>query len=117
MFNPEQKKAMCGSLREFIMRDSLCHRYFDVFLFENIPARDRNPDSVYLEEVRKCDVYVCLLGDEYGTQHSEGISATEREFHEATRLGKTRLFFIKDGPDAGNPACGAFFGAAQSADQ
>jgi len=93
-------KAERTALREFLIHDPLCRRYFDVFLFENIPARDRHPDSVYLDEVRKCDVYVCLLGNEYGVQDRRGVSATEREFHEATKLGKTRLLFIKDGPDA-----------------
>lgn len=88
-----------AALRDFITRDPLCRRYFDVFLFEDIPARDRNPNSVYLEEVRNCDVYVCLLGNEYGAQDSHGISSTEREFCEATKQGKTRLLFIKTGND------------------
>jgi len=52
---------------------------------------------VYLEEVRNCDVYVCLLGNEYGVQDAQGISSTEREFREATKQGKTRLLFIKAG--------------------
>ncbi|MDO8525328.1 MAG: DUF4062 domain-containing protein [Candidatus Omnitrophota bacterium] len=68
-----------AALRDFITRDPLCRRYFDVFLFEDISARDRNPDSVYLKEVRNCDVYVCLLGNEYGAQDAQGISSTERE--------------------------------------
>ncbi len=89
------------ALRDFIIRDPLCCRYFDVFLFEDIPARDRNPDSVYIEEVKKCDVYVCLLGNEYGVEDTQGVSATEREFREATNCGKTRLLFIKNGHDAG----------------
>ena len=88
------------AIKDFINGDPLCRRYFDIFLFEDIPARDRDPDSVYLEEVRKCDVYVCLLGNEYGTLDRQGVSATEREFQEATKEGKTRLLFIKDGPDA-----------------
>lgn len=88
-----------AALRDFITRDPLCHRYFDVFLFENIPARDRNPDFVYLEEVRNCNVYMCLLGNEYGVEDAQGVSATEREFDEATKQGKTRLLFIKDGLD------------------
>src|SRR3989338_567106 len=78
------------AIKDFVNGDALCRRYFDIFLFEDIPARDRNPDSVYLEEVKKCDVYVCLLGNEYGIQDRQGISATEHEFHEATKLGKIR---------------------------
>jgi hypothetical protein len=27
-----------------------------IFFFEDVPARDRHPDRVYLEEVKKCDV-------------------------------------------------------------
>jgi predicted HTH transcriptional regulator len=87
------------ALRDFVTRDPLCRRYFEVFLFEDMPARDRHPDSVYLEEVRSCDVYVCLLGNEYGAQDSKGISPTEHEFCEATKQGKARLLFIKTGDD------------------
>lgn len=87
------------ALRDFVTRDPLCLRYFEVFLFEDIPARDRHPDSVYLEEVRNCDVYVCLLGNDYGTQDARGVSSTEREFCEATKCGKVRLLFIKAGDD------------------
>lgn len=89
------------ALRDFITCDPLCRRYFDVFLFEDIPARDRNPDSVYLHEVRHCDVYLCLLGNEYGVEDARGLSAIEREFQEATEQGKMRLLFIKDGVDSG----------------
>ncbi|OGX05796.1 MAG: hypothetical protein A3G87_10305 [Omnitrophica bacterium RIFCSPLOWO2_12_FULL_50_11] len=89
------------ALRDFITRDPLCRRYFEVFLFEDIPARDRNPDSVYLDEVGQCDVYLCLLGNEYGAADARGLSATEHEFQEATKTGKTRLLFIKDGADSG----------------
>jgi len=88
-----------AALRDFVIRDPLCHRYFEVFLFEDTPARDRHPDSVYLEEVRNCDLYVCLLGNEYGTHDSSGLSSTEREFCEATKYGKERLLFIKAGDD------------------
>jgi predicted HTH transcriptional regulator len=54
---------------------------------------------VYLEEVKNCDVYVCLLGSEYGAEDAQGISSTEREFREATKQGKARLLFIKAGND------------------
>lgn len=92
-------KAERRAIKDYVNGDPLCRRYFDVFLFEEIPARDRNPDAVYLEEVKKCDVYLCLLGNEYGSEGRSGISPTEREFREATKEGKTRLLFIKDGPD------------------
>jgi hypothetical protein len=78
----------------------LLRRFFEVFLFEDIPAADRRPDEVYFDEVDRCSVYVGLLGNEYGSEGADGISPTEREFDRATSAGKKRLVFIK-GPDDG----------------
>ena len=73
----------------------MLRRYFEVFLFEDLPARDRKADDVYLEEVEHCDAYVGLFGNEYGSEDAEGISPTEREFDLASAKGKPRLIFIK----------------------
>ena len=35
-----------------------------------------------------------MVGSEYGFEDSEGVSPTEREYDEATRLGLTRLVFV-----------------------
>ncbi len=78
----------------------MLRRFFEVFLFEDIPAADRRPDEVYFDEVDRCSVYVGLLGNEYGSEGADGISPTEREFDRATSAGKKRLVFIK-GPDDG----------------
>jgi len=77
----------------------LLRRYFDVFLFEDLPASDRRADNVYLEEVDSCDVYVGLFGIEYGYEDAEGLSPTEREFDHATVKGKLRLVFVKGTDD------------------
>ena len=37
-------------------------RFFEVFLFEDVPASDRRPDALYLDEVERCDLYVGLFG-------------------------------------------------------
>ena len=60
---------------------------------------DRRPDAVYLDEVRNCDLYLGLFGDEYGWENKDGFSPTHLEFNEATRLGKTRLIFVKGASD------------------
>lgn len=88
------------ALKSYILGDALLSRFFDVFLFEDIPAKDRSADAVYLEEVRRCDIYLALLGNQYGEEDTEGLSATHREFNEATRLGKPRLVFVKGTADA-----------------
>mgnify|MGYP006309912793 CR=1 FL=1 len=46
------------SLRDFVRGDALLGRFFEVFLFEDLPASDRRADEVYLDEVRRCSVYV-----------------------------------------------------------
>ncbi len=67
----------------------------DVFLFEDIPALDRRPDNVYLEEVDRCDLSIGLFGDSYGSEGLEGISPTEEEFDRATKAAKPRIIFVK----------------------
>ena len=59
-------------------------RLFDLFLFEDVPASDRRADDLYLEEVERCEIYVGLFGEEYGSEDAEGVSPTEREFDQAT---------------------------------
>jgi hypothetical protein len=89
------------ALKDYLLGDALLSRFFDVFLFEDLPASDRRADAAYLDEVRRCDVYLALLGNEYGREDAEGISPTQREFDEATKLGKPRIIFVKSTDDAG----------------
>jgi len=83
------------TLKAYILSDALLSRFFDVFLFEDIPAKDRRADAVYIEEVRHCEIYLAMLGKEYGEPDRNGLSPTHREFDEASSLGKTRLVFVK----------------------
>ncbi len=83
------------ALKTFILNDALLRQFFDVFLFEDIPASDRRPDNVYLEEVDRCDLYLALFGDSYGSEGLEGISPTEEEFDRATKAAKPRIIFVK----------------------
>ncbi len=83
------------ALKTFILNDALLRQFFDVFLFEDIPASDRRPDNVYLEEVDRCDLYIGLFGDSYGTEGLHGLSPTEEEFDRATKAAKPRIIFVK----------------------
>jgi len=87
------------ALKAYILNDALLSRFFDVFLFEDIPAKDRRADEVYLEEVRHCNIYLALLGNQYGIPDKAGFSPTHREFNEATNSGKYRIIFIKGTTD------------------
>ena len=87
------------AVRDFIRGDALLRRFFDVFLFEDLPASDRRTDDVYLEEVAHSGIYLGLFGDDYGSTDAEGVSPTEREFDEATRCGRVRLIFVRGTDD------------------
>ncbi len=89
------------ALKDYIEGDALLRRFFDVFLFERLPASDRRADDVYLDEVDRCDVYLGLFGKEYGYEDVSGQSPTEREFERATQQGKTRLIYVKGTDDKG----------------
>lgn len=87
------------ALKEYILGDALLRRFFQVFLFEDLPASDRRADQVYLDEVKRSTIYIGLLGNEYGPEDAQGLSPTEREFNEATAGGKTRLIYVKGADD------------------
>jgi ATP-dependent DNA helicase RecG len=88
------------ALKEYINGDALLGRFFDVFLFEDLPALDRRADEVYLEEVRHCDIYLGLFGEQYGLVDQDGISPTHSEFLLATEIGRPRFIFVKGENDA-----------------
>ena len=51
-------------------------RFFDTFAFEfDVPAEDKRTDEVYLSELSVSDLYVGIIGNEYGGIMSDGISA------------------------------------------
>ena len=90
-------------LRDYIRNDALIRRFFDAFLFEDVPASDRRPDHLYLDEVEQCDIYVGLFGYQYGSADEDGLSPTAREFEHATKFGAHRLVFVKGSNGSRHP--------------
>jgi hypothetical protein len=86
-------------LADYLQKDLLLRRFFDVFIFEDIPARDRNPEQVYIEEVKRSDLYLGILGKQFGYEFADGTSPTQREFNAATENHKNRLIFLLNIPD------------------
>jgi predicted HTH transcriptional regulator len=82
-------------LKAYIHGDPLLRRFFEVFLFEELPASDRRADEVYLAEVDRCALYLGLFGNDYGFEDTAGVSPTEHKFNRATTLGKPRLIYVK----------------------
>ena len=104
-----------AALRDYIRGDVLMRQFFDVFLFEDVPASDQRPDRLYLDEVARSDLYVGLFGNDYGTADQDGVSPTEREFDHATQMNVYRLVFLK-GTDEGlrDPEMQALIGKAEA---
>jgi len=82
------------ALYDYLVSDPLLGKFFDPFLFELLPSMDQRADNVYLREVERCDIYLGLLGEDYGYEDKSGISPTELEFIHATEHSKTRLIFL-----------------------
>ena len=81
-------------LAKYIRNDIILKNFFDVFLFEEVPAQEQTPSEVYLNEVRESDIYLGLLGSAYGNVNTQGISATEQEYDESGKQNKVRICFI-----------------------
>lgn len=105
-------------LKRYISKDPALKCVFDTFVFEeDVIASDRRADEVYISEIGKSDIYLGLIGNEYGYEDSEGVSPTEREYDEATRLGLSRLIFVLGRDDGARDAKEAAFLKKISAEQ
>jgi len=87
--------------REQLAR-ALCEAGFIVRRFEDFGGRDDSAEDAYLAEVAGSDVYLGVLGDEYGTMLATGFSPTHAEYLEARRLGRHITFWARG--DASNRA-------------
>ncbi|MDR0683045.1 MAG: DUF4062 domain-containing protein [Dysgonamonadaceae bacterium] len=87
-------------LSDYLQRDALLGKFFDVFIFEDMPAKDQTPEKAYVKEVRQSDIYIVLLGKEFGYEFEDGMSPTQKEFETATANNKYRLAFLLNVPDS-----------------
>jgi len=49
-------------LFEYLTTDALLGKFFEPFVFENMPALAVAPETVFLQEVENCDIYMGLFG-------------------------------------------------------
>ncbi|MGC8722177.1 MAG: ATP-binding protein [Caldisericaceae bacterium] len=86
-----------AALKEFIEKDKLLSMYFEVFIFEDLHAKSEASEKVYLKEVSKSDIFILILGKDYGNIGSDGTSAIEREFSKAVEKKLCILTYVKNG--------------------
>ena len=87
----QEREMLC----QYIRTDALLGKFFEPFIFEDVPANEYPANHVYLREVELCDIYLGLFGNLYGYEDIEGVSPTEREYDLAATLHKSRLIYIK----------------------
>ena len=83
-------------LASLINNDPYWSQFFFAFIFENLPASQRSPSDIYLEEIDRCSIYLGIFGLRYGRLNENGISATEQEFDYAIEIGRDPLIFVKN---------------------
>ena len=69
----QQERRM---IADYIRQDALLSIYFEPFLFEELPAQDKSAQEAYLEQAAHSDVYLLLMGEQYGFLLHEPASAS-----------------------------------------
>lgn len=87
-----ERKWLC----EYIRRDALLGKFFQPFIFEELPAISKSAQQAYLEAAAACDIYLGLYGLKYGYEDEDGVSPTEREYDAAVANSRYCLIFLKD---------------------
>jgi predicted HTH transcriptional regulator len=89
-------------VKEIIINNSTLREFFDVFLFEDLPAKGKPPSPTYLKQVDDSDIYIGIIGNNYGIKERDGFSPTEREFRRSIKPEPRReiLIFVKGKDDS-----------------
>lgn len=83
------------ALFQHFKTDALLSQFFKPILFEKLHASTPAPDKVYINEVGQSQLYIGLLGADYGYEDTSGVSPTEHEYDHAALLHLERWIFIK----------------------
>ena len=66
-----------AALRDYLRGDPLMRRFFETFLFEEVPAEDRRADALYLAEVERCDFILACSA-------TNTVRRMQKDFHRRT---------------------------------
>ena len=83
-------------IKQEIENDYILNRFFEVFLYEELSALGASPKEVYTEEAINSDIYIGLIGSDYGSILESGISPTELEYDFYNKTHNDALIYIKD---------------------
>ena len=83
-------------IKQEIENDYVLNNFFEVYLFEEESASGLTPEKLYCEEVINSDIYIGLIGSDYGSILESGISPTELEYDLYNKTHNDALIYIKD---------------------
>ena len=67
------------AVTELVSSDPFLNRNITPILFEQLPASAKSAEVTYLEALRSCNLYIGIIGFQYGRKGPDGLSATHRE--------------------------------------
>jgi predicted HTH transcriptional regulator len=79
----------------FLSTDDFLRECTTPRIFEDYPQPLRPNPRAYLDLLRQCQVYLLLIGSEYGADAGEGLSATYEEYRLAQQLQLPTLVCVK----------------------
>ena len=83
-------------IKQEIENDFILNKFFEVFLYEELSALGASPRAVYSDEAINSDIYIGLIGSDYGSILESGISPTELEYDLYNKTHNDALIYIKD---------------------
>jgi hypothetical protein len=81
-------------------REAISTLRHEPIMAEDFGAQPRSPQLACLTEIRKADLVVLILGEQYGAPQSSGLSATHEEYREA-KGRKPVISFVQAGVSRG----------------
>lgn len=99
--NQKELKEERLAVKEAILANAVLKNFFDVFIFEELPAKGKSPATAYLKEVDNSDIYIGIIGKDYGIKGKDGLAPTESEFRRFLKCKRQKelLFYIKGRDD------------------
>ena len=82
-------------ISENIKNDPFFNKCFNIYIFEEDNAKKLPSDRIFTDKVEQSDVYIGLIGNDYGSEYTKGISATEYEFNKFNAKNSNSYFFVK----------------------
>ena len=83
------------AIAELISTDPFISRHCEAVLFERLPASPLPAQKAYLTELDSSDLYVGIIGLEYGPTGRDGLSAMHREYLRAQKRRMPVIIFVK----------------------